>query len=96
MWNHRVVKATGYLDPQTETFIPYLEPMYEIKEVYYDEETKTPHSFCNAFTSSETLEGLNQVHKWMMDAFKHPVLFFDGTTLAVTDEIYTPKKGKKK
>lgn len=95
MWNHRIVKTTAYLDPQTETLIPYPEPVYGIKEVYYDE-SKTPDSFSDPFTNTETLKNLAQTYKWMMDAFKHPVLFFDGTKLTVTDEIYKPKKGKKK
>lgn len=63
-WNHRVVDMTAENDG---------DPLFEIREVYYNGENK-PRGHCEPSVMSETVEGLAKVIDRMKEALEQPVL----------------------
>jgi hypothetical protein len=63
-WNHRVVDMTEENDG---------EPLFAIREVFYDDEA-VPTRHGEPFVMSETMEGLEWCIGEMRDALKQPIL----------------------
>lgn len=71
-WNHRVVKREHDLGGEKEV-------TYGIHEVYYTADEKKPAAVTEKPIPvyAESMEGLQQVLKWMQDALAKPILDYD-------------------
>lgn len=67
VWNHRVIRRYADINGVEE-------PFYTIHEVYYDEDGSMSWTINEVAPFGDTVEGLQENLRWMLEACQQPVL----------------------